>query len=177
CGDHRARDLLPGGDRRWGAARSLALLGHQPGRCNRRHTRRDVPVHSHVWRIFMFRVDWRRKRWVPKEEVSPIGTRETLCNWVTEEDETPGPFVEWQRYGELLSLLPDRIVTNLERARLSRDGRVPMLKAGLGYEELLSSVIVDGTAVHDSSRENMRVQDLMKPASRQQPGGIPGRSV
>ena len=70
-------------------------------------------------------------------------------------------------------LLPDRIVQNLERARLSRDGRCPMLKAGLGYEECLSSVIVDGTAVDDSSTENILFPDLMIPANYLQPGGIP----
>ena len=49
---------------------------------------------------------------------------------------------EMQRYSELLQLLPDKVVTNLEKSRLARDGKYPMIKAGLGYEELLSSVIV-----------------------------------
>jgi hypothetical protein len=116
---------------------------------------------------------WRKKRlYVPE-----LGERHTLCNWVLNEDDYPGPMVEFQRYGELLSLLPDKIVQNLERARLSRDGRVPMLKAGLGYEELLASVIVDGAAVHDSSTENILFPDLMIPANYMQPGGIPGRTL
>jgi hypothetical protein len=85
--------------------------------------------------------------------------------------------VEMQRYGELLSLLPDKIVSNLERARLSRDGRAPMLKAGLGYEELLLSVIVDGTAIASSSTENILFPDVMIPANYLQPGGIPGRTL
>jgi hypothetical protein len=124
----------------------------------------------------MFNVDWRRKLWTPKEP-SPLGTRETLCNWVTEPDDEHGPFVDMVRYGKLLTLLPDKIVNNLERARLARDGRVPMIKAGLGYEELLSSVIVDGTAVHDSLTENLLFPDLMIPANYLQPGGIPGRTL
>jgi hypothetical protein len=96
---------------------------------------------------------------------------------VRDDDDGPPTMVDLQRYGELLSILPDKIVQNLERARLSRDGRVPMLKAGLGYEELLSSVIVDGTAVHDSSTENILFPDLMIPANYLQPGGIPGRTL
>lgn len=113
---------------------------------------------------------WKRLR----EHVPELGERHTLCNWVVDD---PGPMVDFQRYGELLSLLPDKIVTNLERARLSRDGRVPMLKAGLGYEELLSSVIVDGTAVANSTTENILFPDLMIPANYLQPGGIPGRTL
>jgi hypothetical protein len=116
---------------------------------------------------------WRKKRlYVPE-----LGERHTLCNWVLDEDEHPGPMVEQQRYGELLSLLPDKIVSNLERARLARDGRVPMLKAGLGYEELLASVIVDGTPITSSSTENILFPDLMLPANYMQPGGIPGRTL
>ncbi len=122
----------------------------------------------------MFRVDWRRKLWRPKD-VSPLGTRETLCNWVRDDDAEPGPFVDMVRYGELLSLLPDKIVTNLEKARLARDGRYPMLKAGLGYEELLSAIIVDGTAIASSSAEAKLAPALLIPANYMQPGGIPGR--
>ena len=116
---------------------------------------------------------WRKLR----TRVPELGERHTLCNWVLDGDELPAPLVDMQRYGELLSLLPDRTVSYLERARLSRDGRAPMLKAGLGYEELLSSVIVDGTAVHDSSTENILFPDLMIPANYLQPGGIPGRTL
>jgi hypothetical protein len=116
---------------------------------------------------------WRKLR----TRIPELGDRHTICNWVREEDDGPPLLVDMQRYGELLSLLPDKIVSNLERARLSRDGRMPMLKAGLGYEELLSSVIVDGTAVHDSSTENILFPDLMIPANYLQPGGIPGRTL
>jgi hypothetical protein len=115
---------------------------------------------------------WRKLR----AHIPELGERHTLCNWVREDDDGPPLFVDMQRYGELLSLLPDRTVSYLERARLSRDGRVPMLKAGLGYEELLSSVIVDGTAVTGST-ENLLFPDLMIPANYLQPGGIPGRTL
>src|SRR4029077_8359252 len=98
-------------------------------------------------------------------------------NWVREDDDGPPTMVDMQRYGELLTLLPDKIVSSLERARLSRDGTVPTIQAGLGYEELLSSVIVDGTAIHDSSTENILFPDLMIPANYLQPGGIPGRTL
>jgi hypothetical protein len=114
---------------------------------------------------------WRKKRaYVPE-----LGERHTVCNWVREDDD-PTMF-EMQRYGELLSLLPDRIASNLENARLSRDGRMPMLKAGLGYEELLASVIVDGTAIASSSTENILFPDLLLPANYMQPGGLPGRTL
>jgi hypothetical protein len=112
--------------------------------------------------------------------VPELGERHMLCSWFQDYEEPgapPEPQIEMYKYGELLKLLPDKIVTNLERARLSRDGRVPMIKAGLGYEELLSSVIVDGTAVHDSSTENILFPDLMFPANYLQPGGIPGRTL
>jgi hypothetical protein len=116
---------------------------------------------------------WRKLR----ARVPELGERHTLCHWVREDDDGPPTMVDMQRYAELLTLLPDRIVSNLERARLSRDGTVQTIKAGLGYEELLSSVIVDGTAVHDSTTENILFPDLMIPANYLQPGGIPGRTL
>src|SRR6266576_536422 len=123
----------------------------------------------------------RKKLWTPRDrdDVPPLGSREVLCEWVRQEGEDglPTPMIEMQRYRKLLSVLPDKIVTNLEKGRLAHDGRYPMLKAGLGYEELLSSVIVDGTAVHDSSTENILFPDLMIPANYLQPGNIPGRTL
>jgi hypothetical protein len=115
---------------------------------------------------------WRPKLWTPTGE-----GREILCNWVREDDGQPGPLIEMQRYRELLKVLPDKVVENLEKARLARDGRMPMLKAGLGYEELLSSVIVDGTAIASSSTEAFLFPALMIPANYLQPGGIPGRTL
>lgn len=114
---------------------------------------------------------WRKLR----TRVPELGERHTLCNWVRDEDSEP--FVDMARYGELLSLLPDKIVTNLEKARLSRDGRIPMIKAGLGYEEMLSAIIVDGTAIASSSAEAKLAPALLIPANYMQPGGIPGRTL
>lgn len=109
-----------------------------------------------------------------KERPIPeLGTREILCSWVREED----TMIDMKRYGELLTLLPDHIVTNLEKARLQRDGTVPMVKAGLGYEELLSSVIVDGTAIASSSTEAFLFPANLFPANYLQPGGLPGRTI
>ncbi|MBA2641347.1 MAG: hypothetical protein H0U82_00285 [Actinobacteria bacterium] len=128
----------------------------------------------------MLHVDWKRKRWIPKrlarDEVPPLGTREILCNWVRDED-LAAPMIEMKRYAKLLTLLPDKVVENLERSRLAQDGRIPMLKAGLGYEELLSSVIVDGTAVGTSAAEAKLAPALLIPANYMQPGGIPGRHL
>lgn len=112
--------------------------------------------------------------------VPELGERHTLCAWVSDEEEVGAPLeplVEMHRYGELLSLLPDKIVTNLEKARLSRDGRMPIIKAGQGYEELLSSVIVDGAAIASSSTENILFPDLKMPSNYMQPGGLPGRTL
>jgi hypothetical protein len=125
------------------------------------------------------RLDWIRKK-LRGASVPPLGQRHTLCNWVREGDETSAesaPLIDMVRYGELISVLPDRIVENLERARLARDGRMPMLKAGLGYEELLSSIIVDGTAIASSSAEARLAPALLIPANYLAPGGIPGRTL
>ena len=127
----------------------------------------------------MFKLDWKRKLWVP-DDVPEIGQRETLVDWVMDNDGTPDskePFVDMVRYGKLLAALPDKIVTNLENARLSRDGRMPMIKAGLGYEELLSAIIVDGTAITSSASEARLAPALLIPANYMQPGGIPGRNI
>lgn len=122
----------------------------------------------------MFKLHWRRKKW--GMYVPELGERHTLCNWVLDE-EAVGPMVEMARYTELLQHLPDKIVTNLENARLSRDGRKPMIKAGLGYEELLSSIIVDGTAIGTSSAEARLLPAVVLPINYMAPGGIPGRTL
>lgn len=113
----------------------------------------------------------------PFQATRERGSRGILCNWVRDEEDCAAPLIETKRYFDLLELLPDKIVTNLEKGRLAHDGHYPMLKAGLGYEELLSSVITDGTAVNNSSTENLLFPDLMIPANYMQPGGIPGRTL
>lgn len=122
------------------------------------------------------KLSWIRQKIKQENPIPPLGTRHTLCNWVMDDD-SPSPMIEQVRYGQLLSVLPDKIVTNLEKARLARDGRIPMLKAGLGYEELLASVIVDGTAIASSSTEAFLFPALLIPANYLQPGGIPGRTL
>ena len=69
-----------------------------------------------------------------------------------EGDDSNAPLIDMHRYAELLSVLPDKVVENLEKSRLAHEGKLPMLKAGLGYEELLSGIVVDGTAIASSSR-------------------------
>ena len=122
-----------------------------------------------MWRRTILK-EWRKRR----SRVPELGERHILSDWLQEEE---APFVDMYRYGELLKVLPDHIVRNLERARLSRDGRLPMLKAGLGYEELLTSVIVDGTAIASSSTEAFLFPANLLPANYLQPGGIPGRTL
>ena len=119
---------------------------------------------------------WEIRR-LAKDEVPPLGTREILADWFRDEEPAGQPMIEMKRYGQLLQMLPDRVVENLEKARLSRDGRAPMITAGLGYEELLASIIVDGTAIASSSSEARLAPALMIPANYMQPGGIPGRVI
>jgi hypothetical protein len=114
--------------------------------------------------------EWaKRRRYVP-----PLGERHTLCSWVRDED---GTLVDMQRYSELLSMVPSKIANSLERARAERAGVGPMLKAGLGYCELLSGVIVDGTAISSSATENILFPNLLLPSNYLAPGGIPGRTL
>jgi hypothetical protein len=42
---------------------------------------------------------------------------------------------------------------------------------------VLSSVIVDGSAIASSATENILFPDLLLPANYLQPGGIPGRTL
>lgn len=115
-------------------------------------------------------------------EVPPLGTPHVMAHWLREVDEGESPaeivgrpVIEMKRYAELLTRLPDRIVQNLERARLERAGVGQMMRAGLGYEELLSGAIADGTAIASSSAEARLMPALLIPANYMQPGGIPGR--
>jgi len=108
--------------------------------------------------------------------IPELGERHLFCEW--DRPETgPGPMIDMANYSRLLTMLPDRIVENLEKARLAQDGRIPMLKAGLGYEECLTAVIVDGTAITSSSTEAFLFPANLLPANYLQPGGIPGRSL
>lgn len=119
----------------------------------------------------------RKKLVNPFEQTRELGSRGILCNWVRDIDDEHAPLIDFKRYGDLLELLPDKIVENLEKGRLAHDGRYPMLKAGLGYEELLSSIIVDPTAVGTSSAEAKLVPALLIPANYMSPGGLPGRTL
>lgn len=98
-----------------------------------------------------------------------------LCNWVR--DPESGKLIDMVKYAELLRTLPPHIADSLEKARLERDPERLRYVAGLGYEELLSSTIVDGTAIASSSAEARLAPALMIPANYLQPGGIPGRTL
>jgi hypothetical protein len=106
--------------------------------------------------------------------IPELGEHHVLCNWIMPEDDPT--MIDMQNYSKLLTLLPDKIVNNLEKARLERAGVVPSLKMGLGYEECISSVIVDGTAVTNVT-ENILFPNLLLPANYLQPNGIPGRTI
>lgn len=120
--------------------------------------------------------EWRRRRdgiYIPD-----LGERHTICDWLQEEEsDGPAPFIDMVRYGKLLEILPDKIAGNLENARLERAGHGPMLRAGLGYVELLGSIIVDGTAITSSAAEARLVPATRLPANYLAPGGIPGRTL
>lgn len=116
--------------------------------------------------------EWARRRaYIPE-----IGERHIVCNWVRDEDAV-GPWVDMQRYSEFIKLLPDKVVENLEKSRLAQEGRIPMIRAGLGFEECLSSIITDGTAIASSSSEARLSPALLLPANYMAPGGIPGRTL
>lgn len=123
----------------------------------------------------------RKRLWTPRDpdDVPPLGTREVLAHWFSESADGEGhaPLIDLVKYAKLKEMLPDKIVENLERARLERAGIGPMLRAGLGYEEVLASVIADGTAIASSSTEAFLFPALVAPRNYLQPGGIPGRSL
>lgn len=111
-----------------------------------------------------------------RRRIPELGERHMICDWVQPED-GPGPMVDETAYERLLTLLPDRVVTNLEKAKAAQDGRIPMLKAGLGYEECLSSIVVDGGTIASSSTEAYLTPPNLYPANYLQPGGTPGRTI
>ena len=115
--------------------------------------------------------EWRNRQ----AHVPELGERHTVCDWVREDDHAP--MIDEQRYSQLLALLPDKVVNSLERAKQERAGKATLLKAGLGYEECLSAIIVDGTAIASSSTEALLIPANLLPANYLQPGGIPGRSL
>jgi hypothetical protein len=117
------------------------------------------------------------REWLNRRaRVPELGERHTVCDWARPED-GPGPWIDEAAYGRLLALLPDAVVTNLEKAKAAQDGRIPMLKAGLGYEECLTSIIVDGSTIASSSTEAFLVPANLVSANYLQPGGIPGRTL
>jgi len=111
-----------------------------------------------------------------RHHVPELGEPRVLANWYQPED-GPGPMIDMAAYGRFLKLAPDHVVENLEKARLAQDGRIPMLKAGLGYVECLASTIVDGSALASSSTKTLLVPAILLPANYLQPGGIPGRTL
>lgn len=123
-----------------------------------------------------------KKEWARRKSgiyIPDLGERHTVCDWLQEE-ETDGivqPFLDQVQYGKLLEILPDKIASSLEHARAERAGLKPMFQAGLGYEELLGSIIVDGTAVANSTAEARLVPATRLPANYLAPGGIPGRTL
>lgn len=100
----------------------------------------------------------------------------TVCNWVLDEDSV-GPMIEHVQYEELLKLLPDKVVQNMERSRLARDGRIPMLRNGFGYVNCLGSIIADGTAIASSSAEARLVPATLLLPNFWQPEGSTARTV
>lgn len=108
---------------------------------------------------------------------TPLGIRHTICNFVRDGEDGQAPFIDMVRYGKLLEVLPDHIVENLEKGRLAHDGAYPMLKNGLGYQEMLSAIIVDGSAIGTSAAEARLAPALVIPKNYMAPGGIPGRTL
>lgn len=122
----------------------------------------------------------KRKLWLPRNDID-APSKGILCHWVREGDETSlesAPMVDVYRYNKLLELLPDHIVENLEKARLARDGLMPMLQAGGGnYEELLFPMIVDPGAVGTSAAEAKLLPTTKFGGNYLQPSGAPTRTI
>jgi hypothetical protein len=117
--------------------------------------------------------EYRRQR----DYIPELGERRLLANWLNDPECPTDPFTEYANYSRLLSVLPDKVVENLEKARLAREGAYPVLKAGLGYEECLSTIVVDGTAIASSSAEARLSPALAVGKNYMAPGGIPGRTL
>jgi hypothetical protein len=121
----------------------------------------------------------REKIWLPRNDWD-APSKGLLCNWVREGGETSHesvPLIDMHRYSELLTVLPDHIVENLEKARLARLGRYPMIKAGLGAVDLLTAIIVDATAVGTSNVEAKIGPTLVFGKNYMQPSGVPGKTI
>jgi hypothetical protein len=91
--------------------------------------------------------------------------------------EPDDPWVNETALATLTELLPDKTVEKIGRARNNRDPRRVIIRAGLGYEELLIPIIVDGTAITSSSTEAFLAPAVLLGANYLQPNGIPGRTL
>jgi hypothetical protein len=112
----------------------------------------------------------REKIWKPRNDID-APSKGILCDWFREGDDPDAPLINLPKYFELLSVLPDHIVENLEKARLAHEGLYPMYKAGLGAEDLLWSTIVDGSVLTSSSAEAKLAPTTKFGGNYLQPGG------
>lgn len=115
--------------------------------------------------------EWRRIRGYVHEP----DERGILADWHQEE----GDQAWFDMYGfqQLLGIVPEKVAANLEKARLAREGLIPMYKAGLGYEECVNSIVADGTAIASSSAEARLVPAVLLNPNFWQPYGTPGRTI
>lgn len=119
----------------------------------------------------------KQKIWRPRNDVE-APSKGVLCNWVRDGDDERAPLIDMHRYVELLTVLPDHIVENLEKARLSHDGTYPMLRAGLGYEEMLSAIIVDGSAIASTTTQSLLAPAVLLPRNYLAiSGNLPGKAL
>lgn len=112
--------------------------------------------------------------WVPEP-----GWKRDVVDWVDdgEHDGSRAPLIDEVGFAQLLRVVPDKVATNLLKARDDRAGRGAMLKAGLGYEECVAVITADSTAIGTSSAEAMLIPANSINPNYLQPQGLIGRTL
>lgn len=122
----------------------------------------------------VFNREWSRR----KSGLIEPGRPGLVADFAREEDGVGNePWVEEVRFRMLLEMLPDKIATNLVKAREARDGKIAMLQAGFGYVDTLNSIIADGVAIASSSAEARLVPAVLLNENYLAPNGYVGRTL
>ncbi len=107
---------------------------------------------------------------LPRNDID-APSKGVICDWVREGDDGRAPLINMPRYLDILHHVPDKVAENMEKARLSREGALPIYQAGLGVVDLLWSAVVDGTAITTTSAEAKLAPTTKFGGNYLQPGG------